>query len=108
MSELVIDDAPLSDSPVRTGRLIVVSNRIPKSNEVPAGGLVNAMHEALTGAGGLWIGAADPTEQALDGLTKIGSGDYDRATFAITEAEHIGYYLGYSNSVLWPLFHHRP
>tara|TARA_R110000850_G_scaffold45206_2_gene114340 strand:- start:7160 stop:8563 length:1404 start_codon:yes stop_codon:yes gene_type:complete len=108
LSELVIDDAPFSDSPVGTGRLIVVSNRIPKSNEVPAGGLVNAMHEALTGAGGLWIGAADPTEQALDGLTKIGSGDYDRATFAITEAEHIGYYLGYSNSVLWPLFHHRP
>lgn len=89
------------------GRLIVVSNRIPKG-DVPAGGLVFAIHDALTGAGGLWIGAADPTEQALDGLTEIGSGDYDRATFAITEAEHRGFYLGYANSVLWPLFHHRP
>lgn len=92
-----------------TGRLIVVSNRMPKGpDDVPAGGLVYAMHEALTGAGGLWIGAADATEQALDGLTQIGSGDYDRATFAITDAEFQEFYLGYANSVLWPLFHHRP
>ena len=89
------------------GRLIVVSNRIPKG-DVPAGGLVFAMHEALTVAGGLWIGAADPTDRAEDGLTSIGSGDYDRATFALTHAELRGYYLGYANSVLWPLFHHRP
>ncbi|CTQ48175.1 alpha,alpha-trehalose-phosphate synthase (UDP-forming) [Jannaschia donghaensis] len=90
-----------------SGRIIVVSNRIPKG-DVPAGGLVFAIDEVLTAAGGLWIGAADPTEFALEGLTEIGSGAYDRATFAITEAEHSGYYLGYANSVLWPLFHHRP
>jgi trehalose 6-phosphate synthase len=96
-----------SDSAPQNGRLIVVSNRIPKG-DVPAGGLVFAIHDALTGAGGLWVGAADPTGQALDGLTEIGSGDYDRATFAITAEEHRGFYLGYANSVLWPLFHHRP
>ncbi|WP_328795120.1 alpha,alpha-trehalose-phosphate synthase (UDP-forming) [Jannaschia marina] len=97
--------------PEEDGRLIVVSNRIPRGN-VPAGGLVFALHEALTGAGGLWIGAAEPTEQALDGLTPIddgaAGGAYEKATFALTDREHRGYYLGYANSVLWPLFHHRP
>lgn len=102
-----------SDTAARVGeiiggrRLIVVSNRIPKG-DVPSGGLIHAMHDALTGAGGLWIGAADPTDEAGDGLTEIGSGVYDRATFSLTHAEHRGYYNGYANSVLWPLFHHRP
>ena len=90
-----------------TGRLIVVSNRIPKG-DVPAGGLVYALDEALRGRGGIWIGAADPTDTAEDGLTQIGSGAYDRYTFGLTHDEHRGYYLGYANSVLWPLFHHRP
>ncbi|WGH79462.1 alpha,alpha-trehalose-phosphate synthase (UDP-forming) [Jannaschia ovalis] len=97
----------MPDDEPHQGRLIVVSNRIPKG-DVPAGGLVFAIHEALTGAGGIWIGAADPTDQAEDGLTKIGSGDYERFTFSINHEEHRGYYLGYANSVLWPLFHHRP
>ena len=90
------------------GRLIVVSNRLPKG-DVPSGGLIFALHEALTEIGGLWVGAADPTTTASDGLTDIG-GDkkYDLATFELTHKEHKQYYLGYSNSVLWPLFHHRP
>ncbi|WP_092778443.1 alpha,alpha-trehalose-phosphate synthase (UDP-forming) [Jannaschia pohangensis] len=88
------------------GRLIVVSNRLPKG-DVPSGGLVFAVHEMLSQTGGLWIGAADPTKTAEDGLTQIGKGVYDRATFALSEDEHRHYYLGYSNSMLWPLFHHR-
>ena len=102
-----VDTRSAPETKAPEGRLIVVSNRIPKG-DVPAGGLVYAMHEALTGAGGLWIGAADPTDKVEDGLTQIGSGDYDRATFGLTHSEHRGYYLGYANSVLWPLFHHRP
>ncbi|MEM7709302.1 MAG: trehalose-6-phosphate synthase [Pseudomonadota bacterium] len=70
--------------------------------------MIYALDEALRAEGGLWIGAADPSREAPDGLTAIGSGPYDRATFAITEAEQAGFYLGYSNAVLWPLFHHRP
>jgi trehalose 6-phosphate synthase len=89
------------------GRLIVLSNRIPRGADVPAGGLVFALHEALTDAGGLWVGAASPTETAEDGLTPLASGAYERMTFQLTEEEHHGFYLGYSNGVLWPLFHHR-
>ncbi len=107
MPDTASDHSPEGDTTESGGRLIVVSNRIPRGN-VPAGGLVYAIHEALSVAGGLWIGAAAPSGQALDGLTELGSGAYERATFAITEEEHRGFYLGYANSVLWPLFHHRP
>ena len=99
-------DGPSDDDGDGGGRLIVVSNRIPKG-DVPAGGLVFAIHEALTEAGGLWIGAGDPTEAAGDGLKSIGTGAYERRVFRITHEEHRRYYLGYANSVLWPLFHHR-
>ena len=29
------------------------------------------------------------------------------ATVPLSESEHEGYYLGYANSVLWPVFHNR-
>lgn len=90
-----------------TGRLIMVSNRIP-TGDVPSGGLVVALHDCLTDEGGLWVGCApDPVETPSDTLTQIGEGAYRRMTFDITEQEHAGFYLGYANSVLWPLFHRR-
>ncbi|WP_308918089.1 alpha,alpha-trehalose-phosphate synthase (UDP-forming) [Jannaschia sp. LMIT008] len=97
---------PDGDDKPGGGRLIVLSNRIPRGN-IPSGGLVHAIHEALTQFGGLWIGAAEPTPVAEPGLTTIGDDAYERRTFALSEEEHRRYYLGYANSVLWPLFHHR-
>ncbi len=79
---------------------------MPKG-DVPAGGLVFALHEALEVSGGTWIGAADPSIAIDDTLIPIGSGAYDKMTFSLTPAEHRGFYFGYSNSVLWPIFHHR-
>ncbi|CUH13025.1 Alpha,alpha-trehalose-phosphate synthase [UDP-forming] [Jannaschia seosinensis] len=96
-------DAEAQEKP---GRLIVISNRIP-TDEVPAGGLVYAIHEALNDIGGLWIGAGTPSDEAQEGLTEVKSEAYDKATFSLSRTEYDRYYLGYSNSVLWPLFHHR-
>jgi len=90
-----------------TRRLVIVSNRIPTEAE-PAGGLIVALHECLTEIGGLWVGCApDPVDVPTPGLTQIGEAAYRRATFDITPLEHEGFYLGYANSVLWPLFHRR-
>ncbi|MGZ9810393.1 alpha,alpha-trehalose-phosphate synthase (UDP-forming) [Pseudoroseicyclus sp. H15] len=90
-----------------TGRLIVVSNRIP-TGDVPSGGLVVAIHEALTGRGGLWIGAhPDRVDEAGEEFEDLPSGDYEKKAFRITEEDHQTHYLGYANSVLWPLCHHR-
>uniref|UniRef100_UPI0035C79A55 alpha,alpha-trehalose-phosphate synthase (UDP-forming) n=1 Tax=Palleronia sp. TaxID=1940284 RepID=UPI0035C79A55 len=91
-----------------TGRLIVLSNRIPTSGP-PSGGLVVAIHELLAERGGLWIGSADEfaeTPSETFQPLKDGKG-YEKAVFDLTEAEHAGFYLGYANSVLWPLCHHR-
>ena len=91
------------------GRLIVLSNRIPLSGP-PAGGLVFALDALLAQRGGLWIGAADEPDPSPDGtLTPVPCDrGYDKATFGLTEEEIRDYYLGYANSVLWPLCHHRP
>jgi trehalose 6-phosphate synthase len=90
-----------------SGRLIVVSNRIP-TEEVPSGGLVVALHEALSETGGLWIGAhPDTVETPTDALATLPGAGYVRKAFRLTEEERQSYYLGYANSVLWPLFHRR-
>jgi trehalose 6-phosphate synthase len=90
-----------------TGRLVAVSNRIPTEAE-PAGGLMVALHDCLSETGGLWVGAAaEPVAVPSKALTEIGSGAYRRLAFEITEEEHEEFYLGYANSVLWPLFHRR-
>src|SRR5690554_6528716 len=91
-----------------SGRLIVLSNRIPTQGP-PSGGLVVALHELLSARGGLWIGSAEtfsdvPSETLLP---LPGGTGYEKAVFDLTEQEHADYYLGYANSVLWPLCHHR-
>ena len=91
------------------GRLIVVSNRIP-TEAAPSGGLVVALHDALKERGGVWIGNSGKRvypEEAAHGLTQIAKTPYERYSFDLTEEEHQGFYLGYANATLWPLFHHR-
>ncbi len=91
------------------GRLIVISNRIP-THEAPSGGLVVALHDALKARGGVWIGNSGTiveAENASPGLTRIAETPYERLSFDLTKAEYDGFYLGYANATLWPLFHHR-
>ncbi|ETX28948.1 alpha,alpha-trehalose-phosphate synthase (UDP-forming) [Roseivivax isoporae] len=89
------------------GKLVVVSNRIP-TGAAPSGGLVVAVHDALRGSGGLWVGAhPDPAGPGDDGLTEIARDSYTRCAFHLTEEEYDNYYLGFANSVLWPLCHGR-
>ncbi|MEI4471862.1 alpha,alpha-trehalose-phosphate synthase (UDP-forming) [Frigidibacter sp. MR17.24] len=89
------------------GRLICVSNRIPTGAE-PSGGLVVALADVLARSGGVWIGAApDTAEGPDDSLSEIAGGPFRRLAFRLTEAEHDGYYAGYSNAVLWPVVHDR-
>ncbi|MGC0225637.1 alpha,alpha-trehalose-phosphate synthase (UDP-forming) [Pseudooceanicola nitratireducens] len=87
------------------GRLIVVSNRIPTEG-ASSGGLVVALHDSLSERGGIWIGA-HPDDGPEDGLFEIGSEPYQRLAFRLSKSEYENYYLGFSNSVLWPLCHRR-
>jgi trehalose 6-phosphate synthase len=96
------------------GRLIVVSNRVADPRKSASGGLAVALGQALDAAGGLWLGwsgkvtepSADST-QALPPLQMQRSGKVQLATFDLTRAQHDRFYLGYSNGVLWPVFHYR-
>jgi len=97
----------MSDGISNAGRLIVVSNRLPLGPN-PSGGLVVALHDALSERSGIWVGTSGqvvdqpgPKFDRHDGLA------FERLSFDLSPAEHAGYYLGFSNSVLWPLFHGR-
>jgi trehalose 6-phosphate synthase/phosphatase len=98
-------------------RLIVVSNRLPFALDSSAedlwtvtpaaGGLVSAIEPVLRQRGGTWIG--------WPGIAgEIPSGPFEEATrnagyavvaVSLSKAERDEFYYGYSNEVIWPLFH---
>ncbi|MGR3198276.1 MAG: trehalose-6-phosphate synthase, partial [Paracoccus sp. (in: a-proteobacteria)] len=89
-------------------RLIVVSNRLPLGDN-PSGGLVVALEDALRSSGGVWIGfSGEVVDDPSDDLQDNPGAPFDRLSFDLTQQDHEEYYLGYSNSILWPLCHGRP
>ena len=96
-----------------SGRLIVVSNRLPVSltregaewqTKRSAGGLATAMDPILKRAGGVWIGWSGAQEseppEALELLQQEGCVAVDLPPDLAEK-----FYEGYSNRCLWPLFH---
>ena len=93
-------------------RLVVVSNRLADPRkEVAAGGLAVALGDALNATGGLWFGwSGTVIEEGAPGEGELHlqqAGNVTLATVDLCKADHDGYYLGYSNGVLWPVFHYR-
>jgi trehalose 6-phosphate synthase len=98
-------------------RLVVVSNRLPVAVEgkgreahitAGKGGLVTALAPVLRHRGGLWIGwsgaAGSPgLEEPLRAFSE--EAGYALHTVELSEEEVQGFYLGFSNEVIWPLFH---
>ncbi|MBN8281287.1 MAG: trehalose-6-phosphate synthase [Gammaproteobacteria bacterium] len=99
-------------------RIVVVANRLPVSVEAgPAGplirpsdgGLVAALGTALRHTGGTWVGWPG-TGESSSGLLAQLAGVGDRAGFALdpvflTPEQEQGFYAGFANEVIWPLFH---
>lgn len=101
-----------------SARLIVVSNRLPITIESTEngkrlvssshGGLVSALIPILRETGGCWIGCTGTDsndvpkqlfqEQNLDQ-------EYSLMPVFLTASERASYYRGFSNEVIWPLFH---
>src|SRR5436190_18822880 len=98
-------------------RLIVVSNRLPFALDSTgedlwtvtpaAGGLVSAVEPVLRERGGTWIGwpgtAGEVPKTPLAEATR-GAG-YKVVPVALSETDRDEFYYGYSNEVIWPLFH---
>jgi trehalose 6-phosphate synthase/phosphatase len=105
-------------------RLVVVSNRLPfvlkKAEDGEwtvqpgSGGLVTALAPVLRNRGGLWIGWTGATveeggdEQAALLTRATGRTGYQLRPVSLTAEEKASYYYGFSNEVVWPLFHDLP
>jgi trehalose 6-phosphate synthase len=92
-------------------RLVVVSNRLADPRKAAAGGLAVALGETLNRTGGMWFGwsgAIAPSDAPPQAEAEVHhAGSMSLATVDLTQEEHDSYYLGYSNNVLWPVFHYR-
>ncbi|MCY0093335.1 alpha,alpha-trehalose-phosphate synthase (UDP-forming) [Hoeflea ulvae] len=91
------------------GRLVIISNRAPSvDGSGDSGGLVVALKDALAKDGGLWIGGAPKqTDAPSPSLIFHHRQDFDIGLFELEPKLYRDYYLGYSNSVLWPALHGR-
>lgn len=91
-------------------RLVVVSNRVADPRKSASGGLAVAVGQALEACGGLWVGWSGKIGESSRDDAPVHlqhSGHVQLATFDLTVEQHERYYLGYSNGVLWPVFHYR-
>ena len=102
-------------------RLIVVSNRLPLtlqktdrgwSTARSSGGLANAMNPLLEKIGGDWVGWAgdsggDDSQERQAILVEWTEKDH---CFAVNLPQDVGagFYEGYANQTLWPVFHNFP
>jgi trehalose 6-phosphate synthase/phosphatase len=104
-------------------RLLVVSNRLPVSikkdesghlTAVPSsGGLVSALTPILSEYGGIWVGSTGFASQGeahdaevrkvLSSTTRGASVRY--LPVFLSAEEQTNFYEGFSNEILWPLFH---
>ncbi len=96
-------------------RLVVVSNRLPVSFKkdsqarLSSGGLVTAMVPVLNKWGGLWIGwpgTSGDMKQELDIFAENQA--YNLCPVSLSQEDMTGFYNGFANQVLWPLFHGFP
>ena len=104
-------------------RIVVVSNRLPFVI-VPApdggwvvepgsGGLVTALRPVLENRHGCWIGWTGATNEEVPRAGEILANPENRFGFelvpvTLTASERDDFYFGFSNEILWPLFHDQP
>jgi trehalose 6-phosphate synthase len=89
-------------------RLIAISNRVAApSGGKSAGGLAVGILAALRQSGGIWFGWGGKTCHGEPSEPKLERhGEITFATIDIDAKDFDGYYNGYCNGSLWPLFHY--
>ena len=101
------------------GKTIIISNRLPvqlqidkgEITAVPSvGGLATGMKSVHSGGDSLWIGWSGLTDEDINEelAPKIDRAlaEHGSSKVNLTEAEVEGYYFGFSNRTVWPLFHY--
>jgi trehalose 6-phosphate synthase/phosphatase len=108
------------------GRLIIISNRLPFSIDhegdqlalrQSSGGLVSAIKSYFESDSSknrgftekLWVGVADfPQNEWVVVSEQLSGKDFQVIPLFMNKLLYKDYYNGFSNSVLWPLFHYFP
>ena len=96
-------------------RLLVVSNRLPVTVEwngdepqvrPSSGGLVSALNAVFEHCSGAWIGWPG-TSSSDDRLAHRfpSTPNLEMIPVFLTEQERQDFYCGFSNEIIWPLFH---
>ncbi len=101
--------APRND----TSAVVVYANRLPvvrtpKGWRPASGGLVSALRPVFEASGGAWVGWSGSKEEPPG---HIGGLSLDLRGVPLGPRLVAGYYHGFSNQTLWPLFHdlvHQP
>ncbi|MBA6316611.1 bifunctional alpha,alpha-trehalose-phosphate synthase (UDP-forming)/trehalose-phosphatase [Cellulophaga baltica] len=101
------------------GKTIIISNRLPIQLQIhnggitaipSVGGLATGMKSVHSGGDSLWIGWSGLTDEEIpedlvgdidDALAKHGSSKVN-----LSQQEVDGFYYGFSNRTVWPLFHY--
>ncbi len=90
-----------------TRRIVVVANRLPVSWDgeqwqTSPGGLVRALEPVLQKVNGSWVGWSGNTGPAPDPFEHDG---IEQRPVSLDEEELDGFYYGFCNGALWPLYH---
>ncbi len=100
----------------KTRRLVVVSNRSPYFLEELNGqikmtrnvsGMVTGLEPVLASSNGMWVAWGTPPSACSKDTCRIPPDNptFDLKLISLTREEMEHYYLGFSNSALWPLAH---
>lgn len=103
---------------MRNKRTIIISNRLPVRVErrgqelhfIPSeGGLATGLGSIYQQEGNIWVGWPGfvPENEQEEAITKQKLAELNLVPVFLTEEELQGYYEGFSNEVLWPIFHYR-
>ena len=102
---------------MKSPKLVLVSNRIPITiskedghlkGHPASGGLVTALEPLLQAHGGIWVGSGGTQDSPeIRQIFEEASAEnpYKYAPLFLTEEEQSNFYEGFSNEIIWPLFH---
>ena len=101
------------------GKTIIVSNRLPLQIKIEndeldvtpsVGGLATGLKSFHREGGSVWIGwtgvSAEDVPKGMDDLILEETRKEQCIPVSLTEDEVLGFYYGFSNRTIWPLFHY--
>ncbi|MEL6305365.1 MAG: trehalose-6-phosphate synthase, partial [Bacteroidota bacterium] len=100
-------------------KTIIISNRLPVQlqisdgglNAIPSvGGLATGMKSVHKGSESLWIGwsglTAEEIPDSLESKIDAALAEHGCSKVSLTNEDIDGFYFGFSNRTIWPLFHY--